>query len=86
MGAEGGGRKSPSKSPPRDPDHSARVSGSADGTVIVWDFETRIALQTLGEHPDLVRSVCFSPDGRLIAGGSDDRTVRTWAGGQGRQT
>jgi WD40 repeat protein len=29
-------------------------------------------------HSDVVRSVCFSPDGSRIVSGSDDRTVCIW--------
>jgi WD40 repeat protein len=33
---------------------------------------------TLGRHRDTIRSLCFSPTGRLLASGSADRTVKLW--------
>ena len=60
---------------------------SPDGTLLavassigVWlyDTETYQERALLTGHPSLVSSVCFSPDGRILASGSWDGTIHLW--------
>ena len=63
------------------PDGTKLVSGSLDGTVILWEVSTGKNLATLeGTMGGLHKSVAFSPDGTLIAHTSGlAGTVEIWA-------
>ena len=43
-----------------------------------WNTTTGDHIATLEGHSNSVNSVSFSPNGSLLASGSDDRTVRLW--------
>jgi WD40 repeat protein len=62
------------------PDHGKLASPSTHEPydIILWDYKTEKPEITMSGHTDRIISVCWSPDGRELASGSWDMTVRVW--------
>ncbi len=55
------------------------ASSDMNGDVRLWDLHaTPVSGWITGGHRDLVRALSWSPDGSLVASGSDDLTIRLW--------
>ena len=60
------------------------VSGSEDFTLILWQpLSTPPAVCRMTGHQQPVNYVAWSPDGRLIASGCFDKSVKVWRGSDG---
>jgi len=63
--------------------HWLAVRAPDEKTVLLLDARTHEPAARFSGHDDLVRSAAFSPDSRLLASCSRDRTVRVWQVGSG---
>jgi WD40 repeat protein len=50
----------------------------AGNNIEIWDTEKAERIKTLEGHTDTVHSIAFSLDGKKLASGSKDKTVRIW--------
>ncbi len=55
-----------------------RIASASANNVRVWDLASGDEIACLEGHEDVVTSVSFSPDDRLIVSGSEDQTARIW--------
>lgn len=61
-----------------DPAAMRAASAGDDHLVRVWDLTTTGGGKTLAGHTDWVRTLAWSPDGRLLASAGNDRRILLW--------
>jgi WD40 repeat protein len=52
------------------PDCRYAISGSDDGSLILWDLKNGKIIRNLSGHRDAIHSVCITPDGKTALSGS----------------
>jgi WD40 repeat protein len=54
------------------------TAGKSDYAVRLWNTATGALVATLVGHTNAVQALAFSRDGRRLATGGDDQTIRLW--------
>ena len=59
-------------------DYMIIASGGSDGTIKLWDTQSRRLIHVFEGHALRIRAIAASADDRIIASASDDGVIRLW--------
>lgn len=48
------------------------------GAIKIWDLKTDAEPRTIAAHSSWVKALAISPNGKILASGSNDKTIRLW--------
>jgi WD40 repeat protein len=60
------------------PDNRLVATANREGTIMIIDINQGTILSTLTGHEGWVQSVTFSPDGKTLYSGAEDKIVKVW--------
>ncbi|MEP7341779.1 MAG: serine/threonine-protein kinase [Acidobacteriota bacterium] len=55
------------------------VTGSTDGTVMLWNASPLRPIAPIGKHDARIKALSFLPDGDTVVSCGDDKTIRMWS-------
>ncbi len=63
-----------------------RLAASGPRRIYIWDIARKKLLHTIKAHKKVIRSIAFSPNGKLLLSGATDDTVHVWNVRTGKRT